>query len=333
MARRALLLQLDGKTPNLALMRLSSHLKSAGVEAHFRPAGNTSAVERGLFDVPYDAVYASAIFERTRPLCCRLLEVYPRAVVGGSGWDESATLEKIGVPADVRPDYSLYPDYPHSLGYLQRGCRLSCGFCKVPAMEGRARGVATVADLWRGEPHARNLLLLDNDFFGNPEWSNRVAEMNAGRFKVCFNQGVNVRVLSDEQAAAIASTDYRDDQFSIRRLYTAWDNADDEGPLFRGLERLTRHGVRPDHLLVYMLVGFWHGPKLAENDFRRRQRLREFGARPYPMPFVRTRELVGFQRWVVGAYDKRIAWGAWERAGYEPRNLETDTGQSLPGID
>lgn len=51
--------------------------------------------------------------------------------------------------------------------------------------------------------------------------------------------------------------------------------------------------------------------------------LRAFGARPYPMPFVRTKETVGFQRWVVGAYDKRIPWDAWKAAAYEPRNLGT----------
>lgn len=329
--RRALLLQLDGKTPNLALMRLSAHLKASGVAVDFRQAGNAAAVERGLFDVPYSAVYASAIFERTRPLCRRLLEVYPRAVVGGSGWDESATLEAVGVPAFARPDYSLYPEYRHSLGYFQRGCRLACEFCKVPRMEGKARPVATAADLWRGEPWPRNLMLLDNDFFGNPEWAARVAEMNAGKFRVCYTQGINVRVLSDEQAAAIASTDYRDDSFSDRRLYTAWDNAADEGPLFRGLERLAKHGVRPDALMVYMLVGFWDGPKLTEDDFRRRRKLREFGARPYPMPFVRTRELVGFQRWVVGAYDKRVPWSEWERAKYQPANLGQE--EALPLFD
>jgi hypothetical protein len=39
------------------------------------------------------------------------------------------------------------------------------------------------------------------------------------------------------------------------------------------------------------------------------------------MPYARTRELLGFQRWIVGAYDKRVAWDKWERAGYEPRRL------------
>ena len=48
---------------------------------------------------------------------------------------------------------------------------------------------------------------------------------------------------------------------------------------------------------------------------------RAFGALPYPMPFVRTAELVGFQRWVIGAYDKRVDWPAWEAAKYRPQCL------------
>jgi hypothetical protein len=41
------------------------------------------------------------------------------------------------------------------------------------------------------------------------------------------------------------------------------------------------------------------------------------------MPFFRTPELIGFQRWVIGAYDKnpRITWQIWEANGYRPEGL------------
>ena len=42
---------------------------------------------------------------------------------------------------------------------------------------------------------------------------------------------------------------------------------------------------------------------------------------PYPMPYHRTREAVGFQRWVIGHYDKRVSWKEWEEARYQPKNL------------
>jgi hypothetical protein len=105
-----------------------------------------------------------------------------------------------------------------------------------------------------------------------------------------------------------------------RRLYVAWDNTRDESRFFAGLDLLCRSGVRPRHLLVYMLIGYAPGETHEDRDYRRR-RLREFGALPYPMPYRRTAELVGFQRWVVGAYDKRVPWAQWQAAGYEPRRL------------
>ena len=131
-------------------------------------------------------------------------------------------------------------------------------------------------------------------------------------------------MLTDETAAAIASVDYRDDSMAHKRLYTAWDNRKDENRLFKGLEALVRHGVKPYQIMVYILIGYWKGETPEDRDYRRR-RLREFGAVPYPMPFIRTKELVGFQRWVIGAYDKRVPWVEWEKAGYLPTNMETLT--------
>jgi hypothetical protein len=332
-----LLLQLDGTGANLALMRLAAHHRSLGDRVELRRAFKLRQVERQLGDA-FDRVYASAIFERTRPVAERLLRVYPGAIIGGTGWDLDVTLEGVGVPTRGPLDYSDYPAVRASVGFTQRGCRLRCQFCVVPRKEGRPVEWDSVWDIWRGDPWPRHVLLLDNDFFGVPSWRTRIEELRAGRFRVCFNQGINARMLTDEAAAAIASVDCRDDQFKDRRVYTAWDNLDDEDKLFRGLESLAKYGVKPDHVMVYVLIGYDHeadAPRshLTPADFHRWRRLREFGARPYPMPFVRTPELVGFQRWIVGgAYDKRVPWADWERAGYEPRRLGGPAGPTLfPG--
>lgn len=315
---RVLLLQVDGKLPNLALMRIAAHHRDDDIA--LKHVGNIRALEQSLFDsiTSYDRVYASLIFERSRPVGQKLKEIRPDAVLGGTGWDMKTTLEHYGITA--HPDYSIYPRFPHSIGFTQRGCRLRCKFCVVPEKEGPVREEGTIADIWRGEGYPRNLLLLDNDFFGQLNWQKRIEEIRTGGFKVSFNQGINARMLTDETAAAIASVRYYDDQFSTRRIYTAWDSQKDEQRLFAGLNALVKHGVTPDHIMVYMLIGYWPDETAAARDYRR-ARLREFGARPYPMPYIRTPELVGFQRWVVGAYDKRISWADWQKAGFEPRNL------------
>jgi hypothetical protein len=307
-----LLLQLDGKLPNIALMRIAAHHQAD--EVTLRRGG-----ERNLWDQEWDHVYASAIFQKSRPAVDRVLREHPSAVIGGTGVDLTRTLEQHGITT-IDQDYSIYPDFQASIGFLQRGCRLKCSFCCVPQKEGSIREEQTVASLWRGGDHPRELHLLDNDFFGNPHWRDRIAEIRDGRFKVCFNQGINARCLTEEAAEAIASVNYRDDSMQVKRIYTAWDNRADESALFSGLNRLVKYGVKPDHIMVYMLCGYWPGETHGDRDYRR-QRLRDFGARPYPMPFVRSSELLGFQRWVIGAYDKRISWNDWAGAKWEPRNL------------
>lgn len=319
---KVLLFQLDGPVPNIALMRIAAHHRSLGHSVELR---HTGSPRRELWDEP-EWVYGSAIFEKTRPTVEVLLGEFPRAIIGGTGVDVASSLEAHGITTAVQ-DYSVYPRCRCSIGFTQRGCRLACAFCVVPKKEGKMREEQSIADIWRGEPWPRELLLLDNDFFGQPRWRDRIAEIREGGFKVSFNQGINARFLSDrmkeadEAAAALASLDYRDGKMRERCIYTAWDNRKDEEILFQGLNRLVKHGVNPKHITVYMLIGYWPGETDADRVYRQRK-LREFGCRPYPMPFYRTRELVGFQRWVLGHYDKMgIAWDDFKAAGYEPRKL------------
>jgi hypothetical protein len=49
------------------------------------------------------------------------------------------------------------------------------------------------------------------------------------------------------------------------------------------------------------------------------------------MPYERTPEAVGFQRWVIGAYDKRIAWSDWAKGGYRAEHL--GIGSTAPLFD
>ena len=324
-------MQLDGKVPNVALMRIAAHHRALGDDIELRRAGNVAAVQPELGD-RHDRVFASAIFERTRPVAEALLRARPDAIVGGTGWSLATRLEDHGISTKAQ-DYTIYPRYKYSLGFTQRGCRLRCPFCVVPKKEGPIVEEQSIRELWRGAPWPRTLVLLDNDFFGQPNWRDRIAEIRDGDFRVSFNQGINARVINEEVAEAVASVKYRDDNFKRARLYTAWDNAKDERRLFRGLELLAAAGVKPDSIMVYMLIGYWAGETQTEREYRR-ARLRSFGARPYPMPYVRTPELVAFQRWVVGAYDKQIPWSKWwGQARGEPRRLDLRRSRQLPIFD
>ncbi len=319
--------QLDGKLPNLALMKLAAFHRDRGDSVHF-----TRNARRDLFEPDYDIVYGSAIFTRSLPLVKRLCSDFPGAIVGGTGladspqYDWKRTVEQyLSVPSYEQYDYSIYDrsGFTASIGFSQRGCRLACKFCRVPQKEGRPSIVGRVADIWRGDPYPRHIMLLDNDFFGVPQsiWEANIDEIISGRFKVSLIQGINVRLIDATIAKAIARMPYYDDDFQTRRLYTAWDNLKDEQRFLTGVHHLLNAGVKPGHLMVYMLTGF-DPQETWERLFHRFETMRDLGLKPYPMVFERApgvsgntlpyKELKAFQRWVLRGYYRFIPWSDYD---------------------
>ena len=313
---RVRLTQIDGKLPNLALMKLAHWHRLCGDEVVF-----TRQAHRDLLEGDYDRVYGSAIFGFSAAKVARFRAAWPYAIIGGTGSTTQATVEQIiGRDEYEHYDYTLYPKFEPSIGFTQRGCRLSCKFCVVPAKEGKARSLNTIAAIWRGPGHKKQLHLLDNDFFGQPEqeWQARIREIRDGGFKVCLNQGINVRHLSPAAAEAIASVEYRDDDFQERRLYTAWDNLKDEGVFFRGIDMLEAAGIPPKHVMAYMLVG-WDKRETWERIWQRFDRMVARGVQPYPMVYdtraidpAGYRHLKQFQRWVVTGLYRAVPFSDYD---------------------
>lgn len=314
---RVRLTQLDGKLPNLALMKLAAWHRDRGDDVVF-----SRSPYRQLDEVDYDRVYGSAIFGFSADRIATFKAEFPGAIVGGTGTGETRTVEDLIGEDFERYDYSLYPAYKASLGFTARGCRLKCKFCVVPSKEGKPRSVNTVYDIWRGPGHPRNLHLLDNDFFGQPaeEWRALIREMRDGGFKVCLNQGINVRLINEEAAAALASIDYRDDSFERRRLYTAWDNLRDERVFFRGVDMLERAGIPATHLFVYMLVGFDPAETWGRVLYRF-ERMRERGMLPYPMPYGDKLRTLPIGDAPARIADRRLTLGDFQRWAVRPSKL------------
>ena len=305
---RVKLIQLDGALPNLGLMKLAHWHR-----AHGHDVVVTHRIEPDLFEGAFDRVYGAAIFSFSAEKIVRFRQCYPDGILGGTGTNSTLTVEELlQVPTYEHYSYEGW-NVRYSLGFTQRGCRLRCKFCVVPSKEGRVRSTNSIAEIWRGPPYPKQLHLLDNDFFGQPaaHWQERIAELRSGDFRVCLSQGINIRLVTDEAAAALASIEYRDTKFRERRLYTAWDQLGDERTFFRGVDRLTAAGIRSSHLMVYMLVGFdpyetwlriWH----------RFNAMVERGIRPYPMVYDRTRaDLRRFQRWVVTGLYRAVPWSEY----------------------
>ena len=171
------LIHLDGKLPNLALMKLSHWHKSQGDEVSL-----TTSVQPSMFETRPDKVYASAIFKYSLPRLEEVRSAWPKALLGGTGTGLYNTVEQaIGKDPYEHYDYSIYPGYPWSIGFTQRGCRLNCSFCVVPKKEGKPLPANSIQDIWRPGTE-RKIVLLDNDFWtaetpvagthqGDPGWS------------------------------------------------------------------------------------------------------------------------------------------------------------------
>ena len=200
------LYDVDSIIPNLALMKIS---------AYYRARGDDVELYLPIFIDDYDKIYASKIFSSSDGTAL----VPERMEIGGTGWNKVSVL-----PPEIeqmQPDYTLY-GYEHSLGFTQRGCRLKCSFCVVPEKEGAPKPNNTIEEIWQHR-ESKFIVLLDNDFFGNPQWSDRITELLKFDLKVCFSQGLNIRNLKLEQAEGVASVKFRNLKDTARHLFSPPD--------------------------------------------------------------------------------------------------------------
>ena len=284
------LYDVDSRVPNLALMKLSSWHKFQGDEVElYLPLKHEF----------YDRVYASKIFDFSDGGLIR-----EDMIVGGTGVDLKKVLPD-GVDEMV-PDYGLY-DYKHNIGFAMRGCRFKCGFCVVPRKEGKAKSVSRIESIWT-QRSSNFLMLLDNDFFGNPEWEQCIKDIRKHKLRVNFSSGLNIRLVSQKQADSLVSVDFRDQANSSRVVNFAWDNIKDEKTILRGFNKCINAGLKPRNMQFYVLIGF---NSTYEEDLHRVTTIQEMGSIPYVMPFKKS-----------DPYQKKFTHWVNSRKGYKMCKFE-----------
>ena len=83
----------------------------------------------------------------------------------------------------------------------------------------------------------------------------------------------------------------------------------------RGINILFDAGIKPHHIMVYFLCGYWPGEKF-EDVYYRFEKMNGLGLLPYPMVYNNADvELKKFQRWVVRRFYKFIPWQEYTRSG------------------
>lgn len=297
------LTQIDGKFPNLALMKLSHYHKSKGHNVIFE-----KSIVKGMFEPEYNIVYGSAIFSTSTKKIEQFKSNFPYAIIGGTGTNETTTVETtLNLNEYEYYDYEIYPDFDSSIGFSQRGCRLRCKFCVVPKKEGKNVNSNTIYNIWKQNPKnkGKKIHLLDNDFFGQPNWQEKANEIIEGGYRVCFNQGINIRLIDDKGASYLSRMKFRDDSFKKKRIYTAWDNKRDEAIFLKGINYILNAGIKPNEVMVYFLCNYWE-KGLTQDVWDRFNTMAKIGLLPYPMIFEKwtaSTELKKFQEWVIrGGY-------------------------------
>lgn len=270
----------EASIPNLALMKIAAFHKERGDSVeHYAP----------LDTATYDKIYASTVFSFSD----RSYLNPNQMEIGGSAW----SLKK-NLPAEIErmtPDYSFY-DYPHSLGFSMRGCRFNCKeFCIVPEKEGKPKPHNTIDEIWTNRS-SNFVVLLDNDFFGNQMWRERIAEIRKHDLCVNFSQGLNIRIITDEQCRALASVRFFNLHRTKRQVHFAWDRFKDEKAIDAGIQRVLAAGIKPYQMTFYILVGC---NTTSEQDYYRVMKIRDYKCTPFVMPFDRSdRYQKRFARWV-----------------------------------
>jgi hypothetical protein len=257
--------QVDGKMPNLALMKVAQFHESLGDEVeHFFPMKE------------YDKVYVSKIFTFSKIIH----PLPPNAIIGGTGVDFFNKLPD--AIENCRPSYRLWPNCNFHLGFSIKGCRFKCDFCCVPKKEGKPYIVSNIRDILINPNGGNRLMLLDNDFFGGALWQENLLEIIALKLKVSFCQGLNIRTITEEQAYLLSKVNFRSQSFKSKMLSFAWDNVKHEKLIFRGIDRLNKAGIRNEQMQFFILIGYNSD---IESDLYRINRLHSIGCKPFVMPY------------------------------------------------
>jgi len=313
------------KMPNLAILKLASYWRAQGAEVCHNSA-------RGR----YDLAYMSIIFSRNALRMFALTGAVQADEwrVGGAG---SGIFDRL--PPEVercRPDYSLAPGFPFSLGFTVRGCVRRCPWCLVWRAEGNEMWQeAAYRDLLRpdrgSQPH---IIDLANNILAWPGWEELFREMldlhRELGLTVDINQGIDHRLVDSGVAEWIA----RLPLYAVRRrrlggwrwrraVRLALDESSQIESFRRAAKLLVNAGVPPRALRVYIL----ERPGEEEDALARVREVLavtkgtvDTTARPFVMPLDGHRDN-GLARWVNRGLYRYVPWEEYRRRRALPLRL------------
>lgn len=215
---------------NYALEQLKKYHEALGDKVY--------EYREGLPLFNYDKTYVSSIFTWTKEhRKAKKILSYSNDTweFGGTGFDIYKRL-----PSDIEKLKPL-----KNFGWTQRGCNNGCVFCVVHKKEGCAYVVGDIYDIWDGK--SRNITLYDNNILQLPEHFKRMcSQIRKENLKVDWNQGLDIRLVTEEIAKELSSIRHADYHF-------AFDNSALDKVIIDKVKILKRYNIKCS--IFYVLVG------------------------------------------------------------------------------
>ena len=299
---RTLLIDVDSKIENLALMKLSRFHQNKGDSTNLALMNLSARLKRDRVESGFpietpNKIYVSCIFQQNLQKAKELKERFPNSdfnLGGPALWEPNHIPEEA---EHLMPDYNLYPNMNYSMGYTSRGCPNNCPFCIVPKLEGSFYEYAPISEFHN--PDFRNLLLFDNNFFYSKLWDKKIDYIEEGGLRVSLFQGIDARTITTEKILRLKDIGAYNRTFKRKCYYFSWDLMTSSDKVIQGLQTVIDAGIKPYQIMVYVLVGF---NTTHLQDYYRFKVLREMGVDPFIMKYNGRKDdefLNHLARWII----------------------------------
>lgn len=214
----------------------------------------------------YDKVFVSNIFDINKD---RVSVINCDDVTFGGIGSNNPHLQ---LPCEIEmtePFY--YPDEDTSYGFITRGCIRNCWFCKVPKFEGKLKEYNRIEDVVKH----KKVKFLDNNILAYPkhmevfQWC-----LDHPDIKVEFNQGLDFRLVNDENLDALSRLNY------MGEYIFAFDEPKYQPLLEKKLVLIKKYIPKPWKLKFYI---YYHPSMDLKQLFDRVEWCRERECLPYVM--------------------------------------------------
>lgn len=278
--------------PNLACMKLSGYYKELGNEVELK-------TDYENLDT-YDKVSISKVFTDT-PIDESILDLH-NVEYGGTGFFYDKAPKLSSEIEHHMPDYHLYDDWvneqiqngakrndfkeylDYSIGFITRGCFRKCAFC-VNQKYDRVFEHSPLEEFY--DPERKKICLLDDNFFGCPNWEKLLQQLKDTGKPFKFKQGMDERILTEKKCEMLFSSKY-DGDFTF-----AFDNIEDYDLIEEKIQLINKYTKKIPKF--YILCGFdredkWDDKFWKQDIFdmmKRIELLMKYHCLPYIMRFNR----------------------------------------------